>query len=236
MSRPPLVIAAAIGLELRPLLRRLEGVHPDAELGRGVWRASIGGRSLLIVRGGIGPVRALGTARQLLSRLGKADGILNVGIAGGLDSDLQIGQVCVPANGADPAGASRWSAAPALLELLGGGTGHQAVTIPKPAWTAQAKAALRNATGAALCEMEGTAWAETARSHGLPFGSIRAISDTADSDLPDLGRLGDPSAPLSSLWRLAQPRVWWALPALARNAKTAAEAAAVFLVSSLSRL
>jgi adenosylhomocysteine nucleosidase len=235
VRRPPLVVAAAIGLELRPLLRRLEAVRPDPQLGRGVWRSSVAGRPLLVVRGGVGPERAAHTARLLLSRLGQADGVVNVGIAGALGSDLAIGQVCVPARGADRDGSGGWTAAPALTEFLGGSTGHRAVTIPKPAWTAQAKAALRNASHADLCEMEGTAWAAAAAGRNLPFASVRAISDVADADLPDLGRLGDPGAPLTSLWRLAQPRVWWALPALARNAKTAAEAAAVFLVSNLSR-
>jgi len=235
VSRAPLVVAAAIGLELRPLLRRLEAVHPAAELGRGVWRASVGRRPLLVVRGGIGPVRALRTARQLLSRLGRVDGVLNVGIAGALAPELRIGQVCVPAGGADKNGGATWPAAPMLTEMLGGDTGVRAVTIPKPAWTAQAKQAIRNTSGADLCEMEGTAWAAAAAEHHAPFAAVRAISDVADADLPDLGRLGDPDASLWSLWRLAQPRVWWALPSLARNAKTAAEAAAVFLVSGLSR-
>lgn len=235
MSRAPLIIAAAIGLELRPLLRHLDAVAPATELGRGVWRAAAGGRPLLVVRGGVGVLRSLRAARQLLSRLSKVEGIVNVGIAGALDPRLRIGQVCVPATGAAANGESGWSAAPALLELLGGGTGHDAVTIPRPAWTAQAKTALRNTSGADLCEMEGTAWAAAASDERVPFASIRAISDVADADLPDLGRLGDPNASLTSLWRLAQPRVWWALPSLARNAKTAAEAAAVFLSSHLSR-
>lgn len=235
MSRPPLVVAAAIGLELRPLLRRLDGVQPDPALGRGVWRAAAAGRPLLVVRGGVGPERARDCAVRLLRRLGAATGVVNVGIAGALEDSLALGEVVVPNAGVDGAGETVWRADLSLAEQFGGAAPKSSVTIPKPAWTAAAKAALRNSSGAAICEMEGRAWAEAARDNGLPFLSIRAVSDTAATDMPDLGRLGDPSAPFSSLWRLAQPRVWWALPALARNAKTAAEAAAVFVSSHLSR-
>lgn len=234
-SRAPIVVAAAMGLELRPLLRHLTAVAPDPDLGRGVWRGMAGNTPLVVVRGGVGPVNAAASAARLLERLGTTGGVINAGIAGALNSDLAIGEVVVAGAGVNPAGEVVWSAAPELAERFGGAGPRRVVTVPKPAWTAAAKAALRNTSGADLCEMEGAAWATAAESFGIPFASVRAISDVAGHDLPDLGRLGDPSAPVSSLWRLAHPRVWWALPALARNAKTAAEAAAVFLVSNLTR-
>ncbi len=235
MSRAPLLLAAAIGLELRPLLRRLGDAVPAPEFGRGVWRATVAGRPVVVVRGGVGPLQSAATAERVLSKLGHCEGVINVGIAGALSGELKIGEVVVPGGGVDTGGAPAWSITPRLAELLGGAGPRRSVSIPQPAWTAQAKAALRNSCGADLCEMEGSQWAAAAATHHFPFAAVRAISDTAEHDMPDLGRLGDPSAPWRSLWRLAHPRVWWALPALAGNAKTAAEAAAVFLVSNLSR-
>jgi hopanoid-associated phosphorylase len=50
--------------------------------------------------------------------------------------------------------------------------------------TAAKKAALRDQTGAAIVDMESAAAVRAAAAHGLPFAVIRAVSDSADQNLP----------------------------------------------------
>ena len=47
------------------------------------------------------------------------------------------------------------------------------------------KNAIRAATGAACCEMEGGAIAQVCVMHGVPFSVIRMISDSADEAADD---------------------------------------------------
>ena len=58
-----------------------------------------------------------------------------------------------------------------------------AVTVEQPAGDAATRERLA-ATGATLVEMEGARWAAAAHHRGLPFVSIRVVSDDADNALP----------------------------------------------------
>ncbi len=80
----------------------------------------------------------------------------SIGIAGALDPALRVGDVV--------------SAGVVGVELA--------------ATSVAAKAALRAATGAAAVDMESHVAARVAARHGLRFGVLRAISDTAGRDLP----------------------------------------------------
>ena len=55
-----------------------------------------------------------------------------------------------------------------------------------PILTRGEKSALRNATGATAVDMESLAAGLFARTRGLPFAILRAVSDPADRDLPPL--------------------------------------------------
>ena len=100
----------------------------------------------------------------------RLSGILLAGFAGALDPKLNVGDVIVEGVAPDVA-----SALPAKLASL-----HTTTAIIA---TAAQKAALRGQTGAAAVEMEAAAVRELARSVGVPFVHVRAISDTANEDL-----------------------------------------------------
>ena len=217
MSAGRLVLAVALRLEARAVARVLGRDRDDR----------------LLVRTGVGTPAARRHAAQVLQAPGLA-GVVVVGICGALDPTLAPGAVVVSDEIRDES-AGVWPTDPALRERLAGGApGGVAVTVARPAWSAAAKSALHARTGASICEMEAAAWAAEAHTRGVPIAMVRAVADVADDDLPDLGRLGDPSASWTSLARLLSPRLWGCLPGLARRARHAALAAAEHLQRGLA--
>ena len=95
---------------------------------------------------------------------------MSVGFCGALDPELGIGDIVVSGEGfRGPS--DRFVQA----EIL---------TADRVAVTSEEKRRLRQSTGAAVVEMEAAAVAEKARTWGLPFRAVKAVSDTADEDLP----------------------------------------------------
>ncbi len=81
-------------------------------------------------------------------------------------------------------------------------------------YTAEDKMKTGNETGAILAEMEGNAIWEVCQDAAIPFGAIRAVSDTADQDLPYATRLIGPDGNLTAgFWLsvLSRPQDWFAL-------------------------
>lgn len=104
--------------------------------------------------------------------------------------------------------------------------------------TAVEKAAFRAETGAAAVDMESAAVAEKARQWGVPFRSVRAVSDLAREDLPlDFNLYRDPRGRFSrsriALAAMAHPfRAIPGLLRLERNCRLAAESLGEFFVHS----
>jgi adenosylhomocysteine nucleosidase len=149
------------------------------------------------------------------------NGIISIGVAGGLAPGLRPGHWVV-ASGVWDAGEAvptdpDWTdwltcrLPRAARGLLLGADGM--------AVTAAQKAALHQTTGADAIDMESHVAARIARRHRLPFVAARVISDAAHRTLPPAARVGmrpdgrmDLPAVLRSL--LAEP---WQLPALIRT-------------------
>ncbi len=132
-----------------------------------------------------------GRAQTLLARLEQAldeerpDGVLSFGVAGALAPDLATGQLVVAATVAhagrtfdsDPP----WTEALARrLKARASGLACAEVVVGDPL----AKSALREATGAALVDMESGVAAQVCHARGIPFAVLRAISDQAATALP----------------------------------------------------
>lgn len=92
---------------------------------------------------------------QALSKHVQVDGIISTGFCGALDPALKAGDI--------------------VREL------H---SIDRVAVTATEKRELRERTGAAAVDMESAAIAGKASAWGVPFFAIRAVSDTAQEDMP----------------------------------------------------
>ena len=174
--------------------------------------------------------------------------VWSIGIAGALDPGLVVGDIITIAHRAHaPSRHSResgnrdpWASESSFgTERLGsrfrGNDGDGVETAPLPAaligvdlavTTVAAKAALFAATGAAAVDMESHVAARVANRHGLPFGVLRAISDTAHRDLPPaacvpLRRDGTVDLPAVFAALARQPGQLHALIRLARDTNRA---------------
>jgi adenosylhomocysteine nucleosidase len=202
--------------------RALERVCPLAS--RPPWR---------LFRIGMGPRRAEHVTRELLAR-GRPRAVLLVGLAGGLDPSLAVGDVVVadghhPAPDGDAADAIATGAAltARLVRELGREriphrvgafvTSHRVLADPveKRAFGEH---------GWLAVEMEGLGVARACRDHDVPCASLRVVLDPVDHRLPDLSGAIDAEGEVR-LARLAlclarRPWVVADLPPMVRAART----------------
>ena len=152
-----------------------------------------------------------------------ADGLVSVGVTGGLDPALRPGRVLLPdairgPDDPDVPADSAWHAAVHNAFTRAGldATAGTLLGTRAPVTTANAKARLFADTGAVAVDMESAAVAGVAAARGVPVLALRAVADPAERSLPGLvdgavtpdGR-GRPG--LIALRLCAQP---WRLPAL----------------------
>jgi adenosylhomocysteine nucleosidase len=149
--------------------------------------ALLGGGALLAVSG-IGLAAAAAAAIALVEA--GASALMSFGMAGALDPTLKPGCVVLPREllfgkdrrySADAIWRERVAVELRLLHELSEGlllTSDEAIDTPKQ------KAAAFDGTGAVAVDMEGSAVAEVAAKHNLPFIAVRVIVDTAADSVP----------------------------------------------------
>jgi adenosylhomocysteine nucleosidase len=192
----------------------------------GAFQKTAGGRpGISILVTGIGKENAERAVREFLAAQTPAR-VLSCGFAGALVSGLAIGAVVFETEDAG------------LREALNL-AGAQAVKFycaDRIATTAREKQELRRDTNADAVEMESAAIGDVCRERGLPFATVRVISDLADEDLPlDFNQLSKPDRSLD-YGRLAlavakSPGKIGALMRLQKNSQLAAERLAALLAS-----
>lgn len=176
----PIVAIAAEAREFAGLLRHASSVSAldwPVDFAR---RAEIGGSTWIVAANGPGPKLA-GAAAGVAAERCRARAYVSTGFCGGLDPELEAGQVFV---------ASTVEAPERGRQFVSRGTanrgGHAAgrlLSVDRVAVTAAEKAALW-AGGAAAVEMEAAAVAERAERSETPFYCIRVVSDTARDEMP----------------------------------------------------
>ena len=101
------------------------------------------------------------------------------------------------------------------------------------------KIRLRKAYGASAVDMEATAVAQGAQARGIEFAALKAISDTADFNLPAVDRFVAADGSFQSVrfacYVALRPWLWGATIALARNSAKASRALSDALTSYLGR-
>jgi adenosylhomocysteine nucleosidase len=162
-------------------------------------------------------------------------GLVSFGLAGGLKPGLVAGSIVVPT--AILEGNRVYPVDYVLMSFLGGSTGAPLYAGQKIAGTAHDKALIYGRSHPDAIDLESGAVARVAQARGLPFAVLRAVTDTAEADLPpvalialkDGGRLDLPAIALSVL---RHPGQIGNLIGLAQAAKAARAA----LVARLQKL
>lgn len=198
-------IIGAMEQEVSRLKKMMEDVRITSRASMDFYEGTLKGKKVVVVRSGVGKVNA-GMCAQILADVFEVEAIINTGIAGGLNNDINIGDIVLSTD---------------VLhhDMNAVGFGYPKGQIPQmDVFSFQADAALRDAAakacqevnpeiqvfegriasgdqficeqkvkdeitnefGAFAVEMEGAAIGQAAWLNHVPFLIIRAISDKAD--------------------------------------------------------
>jgi adenosylhomocysteine nucleosidase len=142
---------------------------------------------VLVAATGDGPQEAARVAAILCARYRPAL-LIGVGVAGALTPDLGVGDLVVAFRVLDCAGETPPPHAVLVVQAAAKPGARQGtlLSVDRPVVTAAGKAALAGqlGVGSAAVDMESAAWARAAAAHGIPCLFLRAVSDTADEELP----------------------------------------------------
>lgn len=193
-----IAVFAALQWECRPVLQHMRQVSRQRVGDLTVWRGSTPRGGVVLVKTGMGIVQAETAARTIRDR----DGIelfLSTGCAGALAPELVPGDITVATAIVGGHAHGRLETDPQhSLRALGVAerAGLRAMSgpvqcSPHALATVEHKRAAAQQYGAVAVEMEGASLAAEASERGIPFISVRAILDTADTELRHAGRFID---------------------------------------------
>lgn len=168
--------------ELRPLVKKL-GLRPSpAAVGTRAHEGRSGSASVVATTTGMGTAGAAEAARRMLDA-GDVDHVIVVGIAGGIDDRLAIGDVIRPAIVIDGASGAEYRPHPRgeRSDTPGEGALHTSDEfIVDPGRVAGLRA-----RGVIAMDMETAAVAAVCEERGCPWSVVRAISDRASDGMAD---------------------------------------------------
>ncbi|CAN5250656.1 hypothetical protein BH10PLA2_BH10PLA2_19400 [soil metagenome] len=153
--------------------------------------------------------------------------LLSAGFAGGLDAKLAVGDLIVATNVGDDQGAVLPAPWPGELSGAWSPFPHRGriLTISNAVGEAAAKQELANKFGALAVDMESAIVARWCERRGLPFGSIRVISDDSKTSFsPRMQSLlsdANTSALRFAIAGLRSPALMMEMIRLARNTRLA---------------
>ncbi len=193
-----IAIFAALRWECRPVVRRLRQAVRKNVGNRTVWVGAAPNREVWVVKTGVGLERAALVADAVVAGE-HFDLVVSTGCAGALAARLEPGHLAFATAVRHAGGGDPWPCDAAAREGLvraAEGAGLRSCAGPfvcSPtvlASRAQKRAAA--ADGAIAVDMEGASIAACAAAAGVPFAAVRAILDTADTELADDGAFLDP--------------------------------------------
>lgn len=211
------MVVAAEAREFRGVVKRFGPGERLSDFGaRFAQNIRIGADRWWLVANGPGPRCVVEALKARMD----VDGIINTGFCGALDPALRIGDLVM------------WRGAeiPSTMPHAVGEISSSDRVIA----TAAEKRQLREKTGAIAAEMEAAAVKKVAADWAVPFYCVRAVSDTAEGDLPlDFNSYRDPagrfSLPLIAFAAIRRP--FTRIPALRRleaNCNVASESLGAF--------
>jgi adenosylhomocysteine nucleosidase len=215
-------IIAALSGELKPLVRHSSAKgwrRRKAERGVEVWEYRHAGGCWVAVCAGMGMMRAA-AAFAKAEKVAGIDAVCSVGWAGALDAGLGVGAVRQVAKVIDTKTGERFEAVDAKVEW-------PVLVTTEYVADAREKQRLVASYGAALVDMEAAEVARIALGKGIPFHCIKAVSDDASAELPDLSGFIGVNGQMRMLPFLGhvavRPGSWAGLGRLGRNSALAAK-------------
>lgn len=208
------VVVAAMREEASAVASLADHIISEVETPTGViWTGAIDGEKLLVVQGGVGLVNAASAVTAVLEGLdldlSEPVTVISAGSAGGVGDTVKVGDVVVAAAtlhgdadarafgyvlGQVPGMPARYDSPDHLVLAASnaitraGYPTHSGVVVSTDSFVApvKARAILDNFAGTLAVDMESAAIAQVAYRYGVPFISVRAISDLADQDTGDV--------------------------------------------------
>ena len=180
-----IAIISAMRSEIEAVIALLENAEKKTVSGSDIYSGTYFGNEIICAVSAEGKVNAA-VCTQSVILLYNPDAVINLGVGGGIDTSLnpgdEKGRVCnfeVPQMKCDEKICEKLFA---CAEAVGGfkvlkgvvATGDQFISS-----TAVARR-IREEFGAAVVEMEGAAVGQTCVLNGVPFGVVRAVSDSGD--------------------------------------------------------
>ncbi len=200
-------IIGAMEVEVEALVSKLENKVQHRRSWITCYTGTLEGLEVVIVQCGVGKVNAAMCAQTLIDRFGVTH-LVNTGIAGSLNAQLDIGDLVVSQDAmyhdfdcvhfgyemgrvpgldvvAFPADQHMIRLALEAAQLVHPGHVRTGRIATGDLFVAEkaAKQTVTQKTGALCTEMEGAAIAQTAYRNGIPFVILRAISDKADDSV-----------------------------------------------------
>jgi adenosylhomocysteine nucleosidase len=199
-----ILIMAALPQEVRPFLRRVRA-RPRRDLGLPAWEWEP--EAVVVALSGMGGVAA-GRAGETLISCCRPELLISLGFGGALTPELAVGDVVLGATfwhydpdtrelkaGSQPSVPRSLTRLSHSLEMLGRTiVAGSVVTTTRIIHKGSQSTPLSGLPHPVL-DLETGVLAELAAAHGLPFLSLRAITDTAWEEIPEFLRdTGDPEA------------------------------------------
>lgn len=210
-----LCVVTAAAVEFNAMAGLLKGAEHSSEGGLKSCRGRLGENQVTVLMSEIG---AAGFAEKLSKRpaANQYDELIVIGLAGGLDERLKVGDVvvydsCIRITDAavkSGAGEKQFFNCDAQLSasvcgrLRNAGIPYQRIiglTVDRIIVNAADKRALNGRYGAAAVDMETYQALTLCARSGLPATAVRVVSDATSDDLPDFNRALDPRGRISGL-------------------------------------
>jgi adenosylhomocysteine nucleosidase len=208
--RPRIAILAALPREVAPLVRGWSAPIESRSEGTSIWKSN----RAIVVCAGMGGER-ITRALELAESHGPLRSVISVGYAGALRQGMRTDGVYWPAIVIDGQTGERFACEDGEGVLV---TANHLVRRDE-------KTKLAVQWGADLVDMEAAALAKLAQGRGLPFRTVRAVSDSTDDNLPDLSRFTNPQGGFQSasfaMYVALHP---WLIPTTVRLGKQSARA------------
>ncbi len=192
-----IAIFAALQWECRSVIRQLRQVRRSRGAAATCWRAETPGREIWVIKTAVGEKRAA-AATEVLRDAGRFDLFFSTGCAGALSPQLTPGDLAIATTVIgtsakfDTDAAQRERAVAAARRATVPATVGPVLCSPRVLIKAADKLAAAVETGAVAVEMEGAAIAAAAQQAGVPFVAVRAVLDTAETELPESEDFMDP--------------------------------------------